>query len=177
MGWQICWCNKKAGLISHAFGISGSIHDFNNDGYRDIYVANDFNRPDFLYINNENGTFTDKLADYLSHTSFSSMGTDVADINNDGLEDFFVADMAVEDPTRQKQLYVVNQNYHKFQLLLQFNLFYQYPGNSLQLRNTDGTFSEISNYSVISETEWSWATVFADVTMVLLLQYRIQQMD
>ncbi len=153
---------KKAGLISHAFGLSASIHDFNNDGYPDIYVANDFNRPDFLYINNKNGTFTDKLPAYLSHTSFSSMGTDVADINNDGLEDFFVADMAVEEPTRQKQLYVVNQNYDKFQLLLQFGLFYQYPRNSLQLSNTDGTFSEISNYSGVSETEWSWAPLFAD---------------
>lgn len=153
---------KKAGLISHAFGLSASIHDFNNDGYPDIYVANDFNRPDFLYINNKNGTFTDKLTAYVNHTSFSSMGSDVADINNDGLEDFFVADMAVEEPTRQKQLFAVNQNYDKFQLLLQFNLFYQYPRNSLQLRNTDGTFNEIGNYSGVAETEWSWAPLFAD---------------
>lgn len=153
---------KKAGLISHAFGLSASIHDFNNDGYPDIYVANDFNRPDFLYINNKNGTFSDKLTAYVNHTSFSSMGSDVADINNDGLEDFFVADMAVEEPTRQKQLFAVNQNYDKFQLLLQFNLFYQYPRNNLQLRNTDGTFNEIGNYSGVAETEWSWAPLFAD---------------
>jgi enediyne biosynthesis protein E4 len=153
---------KKAGVINHAFGLSASVFDFNADGYPDIYVANDFNKPDFLYINNKNGTFTDKLTAFVSHTSFSSMGSDVADINNDGYEDFFVADMAVEEPIRQKQLFAVNQNYDKFQLLLKFNLFYQYPRNSLQLNNTDGTFSEIANHAGIAETEWSWAPLIAD---------------
>lgn len=153
---------KKAGVINHAFGLSASVFDFNGDGYADIYVANDFNKPDFLYINNKNGTFTDKLTSYVSHTSFSSMGSDVADINNDGLEDLFVADMAVEEPVRQKQLFAVNQNYDKFNLLLRFNLFYQYPRNSLQLNNTDGTFSEIANHAGIAETDWSWSPLIAD---------------
>jgi len=153
---------KKTGLISHTFGLSAAIYDFNGDGYPDIYVANDMNKPDFLYINNKNGGFTDKLTSYVNHTCFFSMGSDIADINNDGLEDLFVADMAVEDPTRQKQLFSVNQNYDKFQLMLQFNLFYQYSRNSLQLRNTDGTFSEVANHSGIAETEWSWAPLFAD---------------
>lgn len=154
---------KKAGIINHAFGLSAAIHDFNNDGYPDVYVANDFNKPDFVYINNKNGTFTDRMREYLNHNSFSSMGTDVGDINNDGLEDFFVADMAVEDPVRQKQLFSVNQNYDKFQLMLQFNLFYQYPRNSLQLNNADGTFSEIANHAGVAETEWSWAPLIADL--------------
>lgn len=153
---------KKAGLINHAFGLSVSVFDFNDDGYQDIYVANDFNKPDFIYINNKNGTFTNRMKDYLSHISFSSMGTDVADVNNDGLEDIFVADMAVEEPVRQKQLFSVNQNYDKFQLMLQFNLFYQYPRNSLQLNNADGTFSEIANHAGVAETEWSWAPLIAD---------------
>jgi hypothetical protein len=153
---------KKAGLISHTFGLSTSIADFNNDGWPDMYVANDFNKPDFLYINNKNGTFTDKMSSYVNHTSFSSMGTDYNDINNDGLEDLFTADMAVEDPVRQKQLFALNQNYDKFQLMLNFNLYYQYPRNSLQLNNGDGTFSEIANYSGVAETEWSWAPLIAD---------------
>jgi enediyne biosynthesis protein E4 len=153
---------KKAGLISHTFSLSAAVADFNADGYPDIYVANDFNRPDAIFINNKNGSFTDKLSTYLSHTSFSSMGSDIADINNDGLEDVIVVDMAVEEPTRQKQLFAVNQNYDRFNLLLQFNLFYQYPRNSLQLRNTDGTFSEISNHAGVAETEWSWAPLIAD---------------
>jgi len=153
---------KQAGLINHAFGLSASVHDFNGDSYPDIYVANDFNKPDFLYINNKNGTFSDKLTQYVSHTSFSSMGSDINDINNDGLEDLFVADMAVEEPARQKQLFALNQNYDKFQLLLKFNLFYQYPRNSLQLNNTDGTFSEIANHAGVAETDWSWAPLIAD---------------
>ena len=154
---------EKAGLITHAFGLSASIADINGDGWPDIYVANDFNKPDFLFINNKNGTFTDKLTSYVNHTSFSSMGSDINDINNDGLEDIYVVDMAVEEPKRQKQLFAVNQNYDKFQLLLKFNLFYQYPRNSLQLNNTDGTFSEIANYAGMAETEWSWAPLIVDL--------------
>ena len=154
---------KNAGLITHAFGLSASIADINEDGWPDIYVANDFNKPDFLFINNKNGTFTNKLSEYIKHVSFSAMGSDINDFNNDGHEDIFVVDMAVEDPVRQKQLFAVNQNYDKFQLLLKYGLYYQYPHNSLQLNNGDGSFSEISNYAGVSETEWSWAPLIADL--------------
>ncbi len=153
---------KKAGLITHAFGLSASIADINGDGWPDIYVANDFNKPDFLFINNKNGTFTDKLSSYIKHVSFSAMGSDINDINNDGHEDIYVVDMAVENPVRQKQLFAVNQNYDKFQLLLQYGLYYQYPRNTLQLNNADGTYSEIANYAGVAETEWSWAPLIAD---------------
>lgn len=153
---------KTAGLIDRGFGLSASIADINNDGWPDIYVANDFNKPDFLYINNRNGTFTNRLTDYIKHTSFSAMGSDISDINNDGLEDIYVVDMAVEDPVRQKQLFAVNQNYDKFNLMVKYGLFYQYPRNSLQLNNADGTFSEIANYAGVAETEWSWAPLIID---------------
>ena len=153
---------KKAGLINHAFGLSVSVADINMDGWPDLYVANDFNKPDFLYINNKNGTFSDKLTSYVNHISFSSMGTDISDLNNDGLEDILVMDMAVEEPVRQKQLFAVNQNYDKFQLLLKYGLYYQYPHNSFQLNNGNGTFSEISNYAGIAETDWSWSVLTAD---------------
>lgn len=153
---------KKAGLINHAFGLSVSIADINGDGYSDLYVANDFNKPDFFYINNRNGTFTDKLTSYINHVSFSAMGSDISDMNNDGHEDILVMDMAVEDPVRQKQLFAVNQNYDKFDLLLKYGLYYQYPRNSFQLNNADGTFSEIANYSGIAETDWSWSVLTAD---------------
>ncbi len=153
---------KKARLINHAFGLSASIADINGDGWPDIYVANDFNKPDFLYINNKNGTFTDKLTSYINHVSFSSMGSEISDLNNDGLEDILTMDMAVEDPVRQKQLFAVNQNYDKFELLLKYGLYYQYPRNSFQLNNADGSFSEIANYAGIAETDWSWSTLIAD---------------
>lgn len=153
---------KKAGLITHAFGLSASIADINTDGLPDIYVANDFNKPDYLFINNGNGTFTDKLQAQIGHVSFSSMGSDIGDVNNDGLEDIYVVDMAVEDPVRQKQLFAVNQNYDRFQLLVKYGLYYQYPRNSLQLNNGNSTFSEIANYSGIAETDWSWAPLVVD---------------
>lgn len=153
---------KKAGLIDHAFGLSASIADINGDGWPDIYVANDFNKPDFLYINNRNGTFTNRLAEYIKHISFSAMGSDISDINNDGHEDIYVVDMAVENPVRQKQLFAVNQNYDKFQLMVKYGLYYQYPRNTLQLNNADGTFSEIANYAGVAETEWSWAPLVVD---------------
>lgn len=154
---------KTAGLIDRGFGLSASIADINNDGWPDIYVANDFNKPDFLYINNRNGTFTNRLTDYIKHSSFSAMGSDISDINNDGLEDIYVVDMAVENPVRQKQLFAVNQNYDKFNLMVKYGLFYQYPRNSLQLNNADGTFSEIANYAGVAETEWSWAPLIIDL--------------
>ncbi len=153
---------QKAGLLNHAFGLSASIFDFNKDGYQDIFVANDMNKPDCIYINNKNRSFTNKLSDFFHHTSFFSMGSDVADINNDGKEDLFVADMAVEDPARQKQLFSVNQQYDKFQLMINFNLYYQYPRNNLQLNNGDGTFSEMANHAGVAQTDWSWAPLMVD---------------
>ena len=153
---------KQAGLINHAFALSAAIYDFNNDGWPDIYVANDFNKPDFLYINNQKGGFAEKLSNYFNHVSLSSMGSDMNDINNDGLEDLLVLDMAIEDPVRQKQLFVQNLNYDKFQLLLKFNLFYQYPRNCLQLNNGNGSFSDIAYYSGMAQTDWSWTPLIAD---------------
>ena len=153
---------KQAGLINHAFALSAAIYDFNDDSWPDIYVANDFNKPDFIYINNHNGTFTEKLSDYFHHVSLSSMGSDMNDINNDGLEDLLVLDMAIEDPVRQKQLFVQNLNYDKFQLLLRFKLFYQYPRNCLQLNNGKGSFSDIAYYSGMAQTDWSWTPLIAD---------------
>lgn len=154
--------SKKAGISTYAFGLSAGIADFNQDGWPDIYVANDFRKPDYLYINNRNGSFTEKLKDYFSHTSLSSMGMDINDINNDGLEDVFVADMALEDPVRQKRLFVQNQNYDRFQLMVQYGFYYQYPHNTLQLNNGNGSFSEIAYHAGVAETDWSWAPIIAD---------------
>jgi len=153
---------KKAGMLSHAFGLSASVFDFNNDGWPDIFVANDFNQPDFLYINNKNGTFTNRLKEYFEHTCFFSMGTDMNDINNDGLEDLIILDMAIEDPVRQKQLFTLNVNYDKQKLMERYGLFLQYTRNMLQLNNGNNTFSDIAYHAGVSQTDWSWCPLLAD---------------
>lgn len=154
---------KRAGLLTHnAYGLSAAIHDFNRDGWPDIYVTNDFNKPDYLFINNGKGGFKETLNSYFDHTSFFSMGMDVNDLNNDGLEDVFNLDMASEDPVRQKQLFVLNMNYDKFQLMKQLGLYYQYPHNSVQINNGSGHYSDISWYSGMAQTDWSWAPLIAD---------------
>ena len=154
---------KKAGLLTHnAFGLAAAIYDFNHDGWPDIYVSNDFNKPDYLFINNGNGTFHEDYAGYFDHACFFSMGMDVNDLNNDGLEDVFNLDMASEDPVRQKQLFVLNMNYDKFQLMKQLGLYYQYPHNCVQLNNGNGHFSDISWLSGMAQTDWSWSPLIAD---------------
>lgn len=154
---------KKAGLITNnVFGLSAAIYDFNHDGWPDIYVANDFNKPDMLFINNRNGTFHEDYAGYFEHGCFFSMGMDVSDLNNDGLEDVFNLDMSSEDPVRQKQLFVLNMNYDKFQLMTDLGLYYQYPRNCVNLNNGNGHFSDIAWYSGMAQTDWSWSPLVAD---------------
>ena len=154
---------EQAGLSSSelTYGLGAGIADINGDGLQDIYITNDYNVPDYLYINNGNGTFTDKLQSMLGHTSRSSMGNSVSDINNDGLPDIFSLDMLPEDNYRQKLLFAPD-NYEKFDITLRSGFYYQYMRNMLHLNNGDGTFSEIGQLSGISNTDWSWAPLFAD---------------
>ncbi|MFC5534395.1 VCBS repeat-containing protein [Rhodocytophaga aerolata] len=154
---------EKAGIHSSAlsYGLGAGIADLNADGWLDIYIGNDYNVPDYLYINNGDGTFTDKLKNILGQSSHFSMGNDIADINNDGLLDIFTLDMLPEDNRRQKLLFAPD-NYEKFDLNLRSGFHYQYMRNMLQVNNGNGTFSEIGQLSGISNTDWSWAALFAD---------------
>jgi len=154
---------QKSGLSSSAltYGLGAGIADLNGDGWQDIYLSNDYSVPDYLYINNHDGTFTNALQKTLGHTSEFSMGDDVADVNNDGLPDIFTLDMLPEDNRRQKLL-VSPDNYGQFNMMLQSGFYYQYMRNMLQLNNGDGTFSEIGQIAGISNTDWSWAPLFAD---------------
>lgn len=154
--------SKKAGISTHTFGLGAVVTDINLDGWPDVYVANDFKKPDLLYINNGNGTFTDKLTTYFRHISQSSMGLDITDINNDGLEDIFILDMAFEDPDRQKRLFTQHLNYDKFMLSIQLGLFWQYNHNTLQMNNGNGSFSDASYAAGVAETDWSWGPLVAD---------------
>ncbi|MEP6725318.1 MAG: VCBS repeat-containing protein, partial [Bacteroidota bacterium] len=153
----------KAGFSSSAltYGLGAGIADLNGDGWPDVYVSNDYGVPDYLYINNKNGTFTNKIQQAVGHTSNFSMGNDVADVNNDALPDIITLDMLPEDNKRQKLLFAPD-NYEKFDLSLRSGFYYPYMRNMLQVNNGNGTFSEIGQLSGISNTDWSWAPLFAD---------------
>ncbi|MEO8110822.1 MAG: FG-GAP-like repeat-containing protein [Ginsengibacter sp.] len=146
-------------LIS--FGLGVTIGDFNNDGYPDVYVANDSYERDYLYINQKNGTFKDDLENCMQHTSFSSMGADLADINNDGYPEVFTTDMLPEGDYRLKTLGSFD-NIDVYRNKVKNGLYNQYMKNCLQLNNKDGTFSEIADYSGVSATDWSWGALFFD---------------
>jgi hypothetical protein len=144
-----------------SYGLGLGIADFNKDGWPDFYLSNDYAVPDYLYINNQNGTFTNKITSSIGHTSQFSMGNDVADINNDGQPDIFTLDMLPEDNHRQKLL-LTPDNYNKFNQNLRTGFYYQYMRNMLQLNNGNGTFSEIGQLAGISNTDWSWSALLAD---------------
>ncbi|MEA1786415.1 VCBS repeat-containing protein [Arenibacter sp. GZD96] len=153
----------KAGISGSAltYGLGIGISDINNDGWEDFYVSNDYAVPDYLYLNNKDGTFTDVLSQSLGHISQFSMGNDIADVNNDGWADILTLDMLPEDNRRQKLL-LAPDNYEKFDLNVRSGFHHQYMRNMLQLNNGNGTFSEIGQFAGISNTDWSWAALLAD---------------
>jgi len=151
----------NSGLINKEFSLSASIGDFNNDGWEDIYVANDFITPDKLYINNKNGTFSNQINQRLKHTSYSSMGSDMADMNNDLLPDLLVLDMSAEDHSRGKQN-MPSMNTSGFWWIVKSGYHYPYMSNILNLNNGNGYFSDIAQYSGVSKTDWSWGPLIAD---------------
>jgi hypothetical protein len=172
--------SKKAGIRQNplTFGLGIAIADINKDGWQDVYVTNDYNEPDYLYINNGNGTFTNEADKSLRYLSQFSMGVDIADFNNDALPDIITLDMLPQDNRRQKLLQL-QENYESFALMVNQGLNPQYMRNMLHLNNgiipnantspsTGGgrgevpTFSEIGQLAGISNTDWSWCPLLAD---------------
>ncbi len=154
---------KQAGIHGSliSFGLGVSVADINGDGYPDVYVSNDSYERDYLYINQRNGTFKDEFEQCMEHTSFSSMGADVADINNDGYPDIFTTDMLPESDYRIKTTGAFD-NYDVYNIKLKEGFYQQYMKNCLQLNNQNGKFCEIANYSGVSATDWSWGALFFD---------------
>lgn len=155
--------SQKAGIYQYplTFGLGLAIADINQDGWLDIYVTNDYNEPDYLYLNNGNGTFREDSQHCFRHLAQFSMGIDIADYNNDGLPDILSLDMLPEDNRRQKLLQL-QENYESFELMTRQGLYRQYMRNMLQLNNGDGTFSEIGQLAGVSNTDWSWSPLLAD---------------
>lgn len=148
------------GLIS--FGLGVSVGDINNDGYPDVFVSNDSYERDYLYINQRDGTFKDELEAWVQHTSFSSMGTDIGDINNDGYPDLFTTDMLALDDYRLKTTGSFD-NISLFNSKRDAGFYYQYTKNCLQLNNRHGQFVDIARYAGVVATDWSWGALMFDM--------------
>jgi hypothetical protein len=163
--------SKQAGITDHGFALGLAIADINKDGWKDIYVTNDFYSNDELYINNRNGTFTNKRDQYLKHTTQNAMGNDIADINNDGLADIIAVDMNPEDNYRKKKNMGAN-SYYIYQNMINGSYALQYIRNTLQLNQGpsigandsigDPVFSDIGFMAGVAETDWSWSPSVAD---------------
>ena len=153
---------EKSGLLKPSFGLGLCVSDINNDNWLDIYIANDYYVPDAMYINNQNGTFSDQIKENTKQISFFGMGVDIADINNDNLKDILVLDMASSDHVRSKTL-MASMSVSNFDLLTKkLNLPYQYMFNSLQLNLGNSKFHNIAQGSGLAKTDWSWAGLVFD---------------
>jgi len=151
----------SSGILNHAFGLSALVMDINQDGFQDIYVCNDYIRPDYIYVNDGKGHFTESFDNHFQHCSFSSMGSDVADINNDGAADVLTVDMPPKERIRHHVL-GMQQNYDKFELMMNVDLKPQFSYNALQLNNGLGQFSDIAFQAGAAMTDWSWSALMAD---------------
>ncbi len=155
--------SEEAGIFGgpNGYGLGVATQDFNNDGFVDLYISNDFHEDDYYYINNGNGSFTEQLRKYFGKTSRFSMGNDVADLNHDGFPDILTLDMAPEDETILKAS-MGDESIDLLNLKMKrFGYHYQYARNMLQINN--GTyFSETALISGVSATDWSWSPLFSD---------------
>ncbi len=153
----------EAGIESSAlgYGLSVTVSDVNRDGWPDLYVANDYMADDLLYVNQGDGTFENRIRSWLDHTSYSSMGSDISDVTNDGRPDIYTLDMLPEERPRQKLL-KGPEDFEFYRDLRSRGYYRQYMRNMLHRNNGDGTFSEIGQLAGVSNTDWSWASLFAD---------------
>ncbi len=152
---------KGAGVLNKAWGLSASVGDFNDDGWPDIYVANDFLEGDFMYINNQDGTFSNTVLETFQHITANSMGSDFADINNDLKPDLVTVDMVAADHVRSKEN-MKSMSTKNFNRVVEAGYHHQYMSNTLQLNLGNGVYSEIGQLSNIAKTDWSWAPLLAD---------------
>ncbi len=156
--------SEEAGIYGSliGFGLGITIGDVNNDNWPDIYISNDFYERDYLYINQKNGKFKEDIENEMKHISLSSMGADIADINNDGNLDIFVTDMLPGNDTRLKTTSTF-EGFDLFDFKLKQDFWYQYMRNNLHLNNGDGTFSEVGQYVGVHATDWSWGALIFDM--------------
>ncbi|AHM61859.1 ASPIC/UnbV domain protein [Flammeovirgaceae bacterium 311] len=155
--------SEEAGIWGSVigFGLGVTVVDVDSDGWLDMYISNDFFERDYLYMNQKDGTFKDELPQRVGHISNFSMGTDAADLNNDGTPEIFVTDMLPEDDRRLKTM-VMYDDYDLYQVKLKNDYYEQYMRNTLQLNRGDGNFLEVGQYAGVAATDWSWGALIAD---------------
>ena len=158
--------SREAGITTEGWGLGVAVADFNDDGWPDVYCADDFQSNDLLWINNKNGTFTNQYSNYFKHGSYNAMGVDVADVNNDGRLDLMTLDMMPDDNRRQKSMFGTH-NPDRYQMGLDRGYAPQFVRNVLQLnQGPDGrgrvSFSEVGQQAGVYATDWSWSTLMAD---------------
>ena len=144
------------------FGLGVTVGDINKDGWLDIYVSNDFFERDYLYINNQDGTFKEDLPSYIRSISGASMGADLADIDNDAQSDLFVTEMLPHDNNRLKTV-TTFEDWNRYQYNLDNGYYHQFTRNMLQINNGNGTFSELGRQAGVEATDWSWGALLFDM--------------
>ena len=153
-----------AQLVNYGYKNAIGVGDLNQDGYPDLYISTDFGEPDLYYVNNGDGTFTNMARESMRHITYYSMGSDVTDVNNDGLLDIYVTDMTPDDHVKSKT-FMPSMDTDKFNAFVHYGFHHQYMLNSLQMNNGDNSFSEVGQISGIAKTDWSWAPLFFDIDL------------
>ncbi|MFT6783364.1 MAG: hypothetical protein ACJA1A_003304, partial [Saprospiraceae bacterium] len=156
--------SKEFGIDNLAYGLNVLVNDINEDGWLDLYITNDYEKPDYIYINQNGSGFVNELEQRTGHISNFAMGSDVADINNDGLNDIFTLDMASSDHYRSKTN-MSGMDEASFWSNVDEGNYYQYMFNALQLNQGEGHYSEIAQMGGVAQTEWSWSVIMEDFNM------------
>lgn len=153
--------SAQAGIQNRAFSLSLAVSDFNEDGWPDVYVANDYIEPDLLYINQQDGTFSEEASTWFSHMPHFSMGSDVGDLDGDGKDELLTLDMLSDGHYRQMKNATV-MDFRRYSTLLGYGYGKQVMRNMLQTNNGNGTFSEVACFADVYKTDWSWGPLFFD---------------
>ncbi|MFT6333880.1 MAG: hypothetical protein ACJATI_000612 [Halioglobus sp.] len=156
--------SKAFGVDNHAFGLNVLVNDINEDGWLDLYITNDYDKPDYIYINQEGKGFKNELEERVGHISNFAMGSDIADINNDGLNDIITLDMSSSDHYKSKTN-MSGMDEKSFWLSVNKGNHFQYMFNALQLNQGGGYYSEIAQMGGVAQTDWSWSVILEDFNM------------